>query len=385
MYSEVVIKTIFIELLPFFVAFLSSIILTPIFKFIAIKCGIVDKPEAGKVHKKEIAYLGGLSFFFSFIFSVLLFKDFYAFKVIEYQRLAGIILGSTLIVILGLEDDARSLNAWEKLSGQIIVSSVLCFFGFRIKTFTNPIGSAISLDFLSIPFTILWIVLIINAINLLDGLDGLAGGVIFIASLSLLSIATHKNNFFLIFLLTTLSGCILGFLKYNFHPASIFMGDTGSMFLGFFIASITMIGNWKKATTATLIIPLIAIGVPVFDTLIAFLRRGFKGEHPFKRDTSHIHHRLLNLGLSHKQVVLLLYAITILFSCTAYLLVFIEDYLAFIVLFLLASAIFLGFETLMFIEKKVVLQNKKGNYADTKIVKITPDNHDIRSIKPDMM
>jgi len=364
-----IIGTISWELFPFFVSLILGIMLTPLFRFIALKGNILDKPENGKIHKKPVSYLGGLAFYFSFLITVLIFRRSFEFTDGQWLQLTGIILGSTFIVILGLEDDVRPLNAYEKLSGQIIASLILCFFGFRIQNLTNPAGGAFSLDIFSIPLTVLWVILIINAVNLVDGLDGLAGGIIILSSLTLLSIASYNKNIFIVFLLTSFIGGLLGFLRFNFHPASIFMGDTGSMFLGFFIASVTMIGNWKKAAAATLLVPIIAIGVPLFDTLIAFIRRGLKGQHPFKGDTSHIHHRLLKLGLSHKQVVLLLYAITLLFGATAFLLVMIENHFAIIVLFILASSIFLGIETLQFVEKKFTLMQNKENEA--KIVDIS--------------
>jgi len=344
-----------LRLLPFFISFLLGLILTPIFRRVALRSGIVDIPDSTKIHDKEISYLGGLSFFFSFLITVFFFRRLYVSDDGELYQLAGILLGAVVIIILGLEDDVRSLNAWEKLSGQIVASLILCLFGFRIENLTNPAGGAFTVDVLSIPLTVFWVVLIINAVNLIDGLDGLAGGVILLSSFTLLCIASYNGNVFIIFLLMCFMGGLLGFLKYNFYPASIFMGDTGSMFLGFFIASVTMIGNWKKATATTLLVPLLAIGVPIFDTFVAFIRRGMKGKHPFKRDTSHLHHRLLRLGLSHKQVVLLLYAITFLFGWTAFLLVFIEDSLAIVVLLLIASLILLGIETLQFIEKRVTI------------------------------
>jgi UDP-GlcNAc:undecaprenyl-phosphate/decaprenyl-phosphate GlcNAc-1-phosphate transferase len=368
-FANEILGTITWKLFPFFVSLILGFVLTPLFRFIASKGNIVDIPSQLKIHKRPVSYLGGLAFYFSFLITILVFRNFIEFNEKQWFQLAGILLGSTVIIILGLEDDVRSLNAYEKLSGQVIASLILCLFGFRIHNLTNPAGGAFSLDIFSIPLTIFWVILIINAVNLIDGLDGLAGGIIILSSLTLLSIASLNNNGFMIFLITSFVGGLVGFLRYNFYPATIFMGDTGSMFLGFFIASITMIGNWKKATAATLLVPIIAIGVPLFDAFVSFIRRGLKGQHPFRRDTSHIHHRLLKLGLSHRQVVLLLYAITLLFGWTAFLLVLIENQLAIIVLFLLASSIFLGIETLQFIEKKVTLL--KNQEKVSKIVKIT--------------
>ena len=333
-----------------------AFLLTPLMRNIALKTGILSKPGRRRVHTKPIPYLGGLAIYFAFVIAILIVL--YAspqLKMEFSERIKGLVIGGTLIVILGLWDDIRNIRPIIKLVGQVVVALVLFGYKFRIELITNPFGGQIHIPlFWSALITIIWVVGIINALNLIDGLDGLAAGVTFIGSIALLSIALFLHNYITALLLAALAGSTLGFLRFNFYPAKIFMGDAGSMFLGYVLASSVLVGlQYKAATAAALLIPITALAIPVYDTAMAMVRRVLKKAPIFRADKKHLHHRLLSMGLSHKYVVLFLYFICAYFGIIAFLFVLIPKEYAFILLILLGMGVFIGVRTVGFIERKV--------------------------------
>lgn len=267
------------------------------------------------MHKRVIPNLGGLAIFLSFI--IVTTVVLVLIQGIVSSKIWGVILGGSVIVAIGIYDDLKDMPAFMKLTGQITVAAIAYSVGFRIEEFFGFEATTFWLKVLSFMITAGWIVGIINAINLIDGLDGLACGVCAIISLFLFIASLSSGNFVLLVFAAALTGSCLGFLPYNFHPASIFMGDTGSMFLGF-VLSIIALESYRKGTTFIAILaPIIAMAVPLIDTLLSILRRLVKKKPLFKADKNHIHHRLLIKDKSHVRVVLTLYSVTFFFGLIA--------------------------------------------------------------------
>lgn len=299
---------------PMFIAFLLSYFLTPVAKKLAIKVGAIDVPKDNRrVHTKPIPRMGGLAIYIAFTICMFLFSD------LEMKKLIGIFIGSTILVVMGMIDDVKPLRASLKLVVQIVAALVLVKFGFRVDFLTNFFKDSgyIFFNGLSIPITVIWIIGITNTINLVDGLDGLATGIATIAALTLAYVAYVNGNISVAILTVMLAGSSLGFLPHNFNPASIFMGDTGAYFLGFVLAAISIEGTLKGTTALTLVIPVLALGLPIFDTTFAIVRRALTKKPIFEADKGHIHHRLLHIGLNQKGAVLVLYLISILMGATA--------------------------------------------------------------------
>jgi len=290
------------------VAFVISFAATPIVKAFAQKVGAMDVPgEERRVHDHPIPRMGGLAIFLGFLLSVLLFADI-------TPQLQGILLGCVIIVATGAIDDIISINAWAKLFMQILAAVVAVLHGVEINVLANPAlwssQQYLILGALSIPITILWIVGITNSVNLIDGLDGLAVGVSTISSLTMLVIALVVSDSAVAVVLAALVGACIGFMPYNLNPARIFMGDTGSLLLGYVLATMSILGLFKFYAVVSFAVPLLAIAVPLFDTVFAFSRRILKGQSPMQADRGHFHHRLIDMGLSQKQAVAVLYSIS---------------------------------------------------------------------------
>jgi UDP-GlcNAc:undecaprenyl-phosphate/decaprenyl-phosphate GlcNAc-1-phosphate transferase len=349
------------HILLFVIPFLFVVLSTPLFRRWAAKLKIVDQPEQRKVHTREIPYLGGaailLGVALGWTAAFLMLPDIF----VEIKtKIIALIAGGLVIFILGLLDDIKGLKPYMKLIIQVAVASVLYKYGLRISALTNPFGLTIDLGWTSLPLTILWIVGITNAINLIDGLDGLATGVVAITAITLLAVATIHNDAMIALICITCAGASLGFLLYNFYPASIFMGDAGSMFLGYMLASSAIIQSSRKIAVATaLLIPIMALAIPIFDTFLAIIRRTRKKAHLFQADREHLHHRLLNLGLSQKQAVILIYYITIYLGFIAFIAAVIPERYAFLNLIVLMMGVFLGMETVKFIEQKLKEKEKE--------------------------
>ena len=297
------------------VAAVVALITTPIVRTLAFKVGAVDVPkDARRMHKHPIPRMGGLAIFFGFILSTLVFMPL-------NEQLRGMLLGAVLIVILGIFDDIYALPAKPKFLVQIVAATIAAMSGNCVEFLSNPnIFSSEpywELGWFSIPFSVLWIVGITNAVNLIDGLDGLACGVSTISSTTLLVIALTVAEPEVAILMAALSGACVGFLPYNLNPAKIFMGDTGSTFLGFILATVSIQGLFKFYTIISFAVPFLILGLPIFDTCFAILRRVAKGQSPMAPDRGHIHHRLIDMGLTQKQTVAVLYVISAILGLSA--------------------------------------------------------------------
>ncbi len=294
----------------FMVGLLITLFATPLSRLAAYRIGAVDMPDQRKVHNGPMPRLGGLAVYLGFVITTLLFVE-------MSGQVAGLLLGGTIILLLGIADDVWGISPKEKLAGQVAAALVVMGFGIQIQFLSNPFDGMIFLGGLSVPITIFWLVGITNAVNLVDGLDGLASGISAIALFTFSYIAFINQQVVVSLLALLLAGCIMGFLRYNFYPARIFLGDSGSMFLGFNIACLAVFGLLKGVTLITLLIPLIILAVPVCDTFFAIVRRKWRRQPIFEADKKHIHHRLLNRGLSHWQAVLVIYFISLFFSASA--------------------------------------------------------------------
>ncbi|CAM5191264.1 UDP-GlcNAc:undecaprenyl-phosphate GlcNAc-1-phosphate transferase OS=Ureibacillus acetophenoni OX=614649 GN=SAMN05877842_101160 PE=4 SV=1 [Ureibacillus acetophenoni] len=293
------------------VAFIASILLTPLVKRLAFKIGAVDAPNHRKVHSRIMPRLGGLAIYLSFVIGLLILRP-------ESEYTIAIVLAATIIIITGILDDMYEISAKAKMLGQLVAALIIVFYGdIQIDMINLPFGGEMDFGLLSIPLTILWIVGITNAINLIDGLDGLAAGVSTIALITLSTMAfIMGNNPFVLAVAALLAFSTLGFLVFNFHPAKIFMGDTGALFLGFMIAVLSLLG-FKNVTVVSFIIPVIMLGVPISDTFFAIVRRLRNGQKWSDPDKSHLHHRLIDIGFSHRQTVLIIYGIAAMFGLFA--------------------------------------------------------------------
>lgn len=343
------------------VSFGVSYLLTPLMRKIALKTKILSKPDKRTVHSRPIPYLGGVAIYFGFAIAILVVFYISPLLLVEFsEKIKGLLIGGTLVVTLGLWDDIKNIRALPKLLGQAVVALVLFSYKFRVEVITNPFGGQIHIPFFwSVLITVVWIVGVINALNLIDGLDGLASGITFIGSVVLLSIALFLGNYFTVYLLAALAGSALGFLRFNFHPAKIFMGDAGSMFLGLILASCVLVEfQYKTATAAVLLIPITVLAIPIYDTTIALVRRLLKKTPIFRPDKRHLHHRLLSMGLSHRYTVLFLYFLCVYFGLFAFLFVLIPKEYAFILLILLGMGVFMGIRTIGFIERKMHAMQK---------------------------
>ncbi|NJD22511.1 MAG: hypothetical protein FIA82_07550 [Melioribacter sp.] len=328
-----------INLIGFFLAMVLSLISTPLIIKLAVKIGAIDKPDNRKIHKTPTPRLGGVGIFASFI-STLIVVEYYfpqanIFGLNNKLNMSLIAVSLTLVLILGIFDDVRNLKPGQKFLFQLIAATLICVSGFQISTITNPFtGQLINLGVFSYPLTILWITGITNAFNLIDGLDGLASGIGVIAGLTIFAISILNNDITSAVIGMTLSGSLLGFLCFNFNPAKIFLGDSGSLFVGFSLAILSIQSSTKGSTAFSMIIALLALGVPIIDTSMSMLRRMLAWFLPgqsmkssitkklysmFLPDKKHIHHQLLASGFSQRKTVIMLYAVSFAFGVCAVL------------------------------------------------------------------
>ena len=279
----------------------------PIIKKIAFHINALDIPNERKIHKKPMPRLGGLGIFSGFLIGYMLFGN-------HTYLMNSILIGSFVLLIVGMIDDINSIKARYKLLGQIVASMIVVLYGGLLLKDISFFGLYVDFGILSYPITIMFILGCINCMNLIDGMDGLAGGISSIFFLTIGIIAVIKGQFALATALTFIMfGSTLGFLFHNFYPAKIFMGDSGSMFLGLMIAVITLLG-FKSTMMSAIIIPFFILAVPIFDTVFAIIRRKLKGESFATPDKSHIHHQLLKRNFSQRQTVITIYIVTFLFS-----------------------------------------------------------------------
>lgn len=296
----------------------ATFFMTPPVKKFAEKVGAIDVPrDERRVHDHPIPRMGGLAIFFGFILAVLVFVD-------MTTPIMGMLVGAVIIAAMGAVDDIVNLNAWVKLGVQILAALVAIRSGIVFNVISNPIlfseTTFIPIGYLTVPLTVLWIVGCTNAVNLIDGLDGLAVGVSAISSLTMLVVALFVAEPNVALILAALTGACLGFIPYNLNPAKIFMGDVGSQLLGFVLATVSIMGMFKFHAIITFLVPVLAMSVPLADTVFAFFRRIVHKQSPFHADKGHFHHRLLAMGLSQKQAVAVLYAISAVLGLLAVLL-----------------------------------------------------------------
>ncbi|WP_027717641.1 glycosyltransferase family 4 protein [Desulfovirgula thermocuniculi] len=317
-----------------------SYLATPWVRRVAFRLGAVDRPDARKVHREPMPRLGGVAVYAAFVAAVIV-------AVPKSLEVLGLLLGLTLVTLVGVADDVRGLSPRLKLAGQVVSALALLPFGIEIYFVTNPLnGHLVDLGWLGLPLTVFWVVAVTNAVNLIDGLDGLAGGVSLIAALTMAAVGFVQWKFFgaadqqeVILLALLLAAALLGFLRHNFHPASIFLGDAGSMLLGYALAAMAVMGLTKSVTAVAVVLPLLILGIPLLDTFMAILRRYFNRRPIFAPDKEHLHHQLLALGLSHRQAVLTIYGVSALLGFCAVFLVFLAVSHALLLLAVLAAGI----------------------------------------------
>lgn len=310
-------------IIPFAIALIVSFFFSPIAKKIAVRAGAIDVPKDGRrMHQKPVALMGGLAIITGFLVSVLYIVIVYEteeftswIQGISPMKMAGFFTGMIIVILLGIYDDIHPLTSKIKFPIQLIAAVIVVLTGTRIQYITVSISTIkyVSIgETISIILSILWIAGITNAINLIDGLDGLAAGVSGIATLSLfvVSVMMPDNSFVFAVLYVALAGAIMGFLPYNFNPAKIFIGSTGAYFLGFILAVISIEGATKAYTALTMVVSLIALGFPIFDTIFAIFRRVLKRKPIGQADREHIHHRLIDMGISQKYSVTILYVVS---------------------------------------------------------------------------
>lgn len=295
------------------VCFVLSVIFTPLVKKLAFFVGATDKPNKRKVHQKIMPRLGGLAIYASFMIGYFILRPW-------NEDWLYILLGSFIIVVVGILDDIYELPAKVKFVGQLAAAFIVVVIAGVQVTFINlPFGGQLHFGLLSIPISILWIVGITNAINLIDGLDGLAAGVSAIALVTISGMALIMGDWFVFSVGLIILCSTLGFLLYNFHPAKIFMGDTGALFLGYMISVLALLG-FKNVTFISFVVPVLILGVPISDTFFAIIRRIVKRQPLSAPDKSHLHHCLLRLGYSHRQTVLIIYGMSAIFGLVAIIL-----------------------------------------------------------------
>ena len=308
-------QDIWYVLLALLTAAIISCVFTPLVKVLSVKYGAVDIPKDGRrMHDHPIPRMGGLAIFFGFLASVLVFVPLDAAK-------KGMLLGAVIIVVLGVLDDKYALPAKPKFLVQIAAALIAVAAGNRIEVLSNPNifspDPVWQLGWLSYPVTVIWIVAITNAVNLIDGLDGLACGVSTISAATMLVIALLVSEQDVAVMMAALVGACIGFLPYNFNPAKIFMGDTGSTFLGFIMATVSVNGMFKQYTIISFVVPFLMLGLPIFDVCFAVVRRVSHGQSPMQPDRGHVHHRLIDMGFSQKQAVGVLYVISAILGLSA--------------------------------------------------------------------
>ncbi|HAX61893.1 MAG TPA: undecaprenyl-phosphate alpha-N-acetylglucosaminyl 1-phosphate transferase [Elusimicrobia bacterium] len=318
-------------LYSFLISFIVALITTPILILVAKKYDIIDHPKTPvKTHKTATPYLGGLAIFFGFVTSLFIIRYITNFPTGTLRSLRGIILGSTVIIIVGLIDDLKTIGFKAKFLWQIVVAIILINFDIRIK-FIQP-------QYLADILTILWVVGIINAINIIDIMNGLATGISFIAAMTFLFIALPTEEIYVNLAAVSLAGGTFGFIKYNFPNAKIFMGDTGSMFLGFVLAALSLGTSYTKINDIALYSPILILGIPIFDTFYVMYLRYRKGKSPFLGSKDHFALRLEAAGLTRKNVVILIWLISIALSFAAFVISRVQLSVA-IVIYILIFAI----------------------------------------------
>jgi UDP-GlcNAc:undecaprenyl-phosphate GlcNAc-1-phosphate transferase len=343
------------SLILFVMSLVFSLLVTPCVIVLARRWGAMDHPGPRRIHEAPVPTLGGLAMAISVLAACWL-----AFRIpgpvrdqgVDMGPLLGFTLACVPILILGALDDLKGTSPLVKLIFQAAAAVILTRFGLGIPLISLLFRGGLPTGLFNVPLTIGWVLIVTNAINLVDGLDGLAAGAVFIASMSLWWIGRSHLDIYVMFVTAALAGAALGFLRFNFPPARIFMGDTGSHFLGLALATVSLIDNRKGATTVTLLFPLVAMGVPILDSVLAFFRR-LAGRQPvFRGDSEHIHHRLLRIGLSKRSALFVLWYLCAYLGVMAILLSALPRQYTWFVLVLLVMGLYLAFEVLEFVDRR---------------------------------
>ena len=322
------------------VTFVVVLAVTPLSIRIAKKFHIVDIPNQRKVHQVPTPRIGGVAIYIAFVIGILVLG--------EYTRqMAALLIAGSVVFFTGLVDDIKNISPKLKLLGQVVASLVLVYAGFTVRFITNPFdGSILSLGIFAVPLTVLWLTGISNAVNLVDGLDGLSAGVSAIAAISTAIVCISQGELVAAAASGILAAAASGFLPWNFNPAKTFMGDCGALFLGFILGALALMGLAKGATVISVFIPFLILGIPVFDTFFAIIRRLFLHKPIFEADKMHLHQTLLSMGLTQRQTVLTIYVISLVMGLCAVLMAILASAQAVMVLILTTVVTFAAAEWL---------------------------------------
>jgi UDP-GlcNAc:undecaprenyl-phosphate/decaprenyl-phosphate GlcNAc-1-phosphate transferase len=361
--------------LSFFLPLVLSLLVTPFVIWLAPHIGAVDLPDPRKVHSRPMPRLGGMAIFVSVIFSFMIFfllgPEMPYFAAGSVSKISVFIGALCLVFLLGIWDDIKTLNPGQKFLVQFVIASLIYLAGFRISSVTNLLGDGtFDIGWLDYPVTIFWIVGVTNAVNLIDGLDGLASGVSLIAVATIGAISFIREDFVTATMVLVFAGAITGFLRYNFNPARIFLGDSGSLFIGFALATLAMQSSTKGSTIFAILVPILALGLPIMDTILAMTRRFLASLLPdqqekagslagklhgmFLPDRKHIHHQLLSMGLRHRHAVLVLYLVSCLFGIGALSFTFFNDVNSGVLLVIVACIAVIGIRQLRYKEMAIL-------------------------------
>ena len=353
--QELISRIILMVMVPF----MFVLLIMPYIRKMAVRIGAVDVPRTRHIHKVTTPKLGGLAIFLGFLLGYMIFGT-------HSSTMNAVLIGSFLIILVGVIDDITELGPKSKFLGQLAAASVIVFYGNLLIEDVSAFGFYINFSWLSYIITIFFILGCINCINLIDGIDGLAGGISSIYFLTIGIIATMQGKIGLDFVITfVMLGSTLGFLFYNFHPASIFAGDSGSMFMGFIISIIALLG-FKNVTMTSLIIPLLVLAIPILDTLFAILRRAIKHESIAQGDSFHIHHQLLNKNFSEGATVGIILGIDLLFAAASIVYVIGDNNLGYLLYGILLIIFLLFVTTTNIIVDKETIKNILHKFKKTK-------------------
>lgn len=297
------------------IAFVTALALTPLVRVLAERAGIVAHPGGRRIHTTPTALMGGLAMYAAFIISVPLVIRLSPDLILSKQTI-GILVGGTLVAVVGILDDRYELPGWVQALAILLGGLVLALFGVRILYITSPVKVVLGL--FSIPVTMLWVLMVTKAVDCMDGLDGLAAGISAIAAFTLMLMALKTDRQVSALMSAALFGATIGFLRYNYPPARIFMGTIGAQFLGFTLAGVSVLGAFKITTLVAIAVPVLVMGVPLFDTTFVVLKRALSGKKVHEADTSHLHHRLVEKGMSHRQAIWIIYGLTLVLCGAAY-------------------------------------------------------------------
>jgi UDP-GlcNAc:undecaprenyl-phosphate/decaprenyl-phosphate GlcNAc-1-phosphate transferase len=330
-----------------------TLALTPVVMAAARRFGAIDRPGPRRIHKTPVPTAGGLAMGVAVLgvaWGARLVSE-SARTTVDRRALIGITIAAGIVLLLGLVDDIRGVNPWGKIAGEALAGWVLYLYGLGIPLISNPWGDAIETGAFNLPLTIVWVLVVVNAINLIDGMDGLAAGTAFIAAVTMWFVGRSNGDLDVMLLAAVICGAALGFLRYNFPPAKVFMGDTGSGFLGLLLASVALVESSKGTAAITLLFPLVALAFPISDSVIAIVRRLVGGQSPFRADSEHIHHRLLRIGLSHRHVLYVLWFLSAYCGALAVVVSTLPPGYAALLAVFLAGGVFLAFRGLSFIDR----------------------------------